>query len=39
MLAERFGPPDLLRMDVEGHEVEVFEGMLDDIRRGRTHRL
>ena len=35
MLAERFGPPDLLRMDVEGHEVEVFEGMLEDIRKDR----
>jgi FkbM family methyltransferase len=34
MLAERFGKPDLLRMDVEGHEVEVIDGMLDDIRRG-----
>ena len=35
ILVERFGPPDLLRMDVEGHEVEVFDGMLDDIRKGR----
>ena len=35
MLAERFGPPDLLRMDVEGHEVEILEGMLEDIRKGR----
>jgi FkbM family methyltransferase len=34
MLAERFGPPDLLRMDIEGHEVEVFEGMLGDISKG-----
>ena len=34
MLAKRFGPPDLLRMDIEGHEVEVFESMLDDISRG-----
>ena len=34
MLAERFGPPDLLRMDIEGHEVEVFASMLDDIARG-----
>jgi FkbM family methyltransferase len=34
MLAQRFGPPDLLRMDIEGHEVEVFESMLDDISNG-----
>jgi FkbM family methyltransferase len=34
MLAERFGPPDLLRMDIEGHEVEVIGSMLDDISRG-----
>jgi len=25
---------DLIRMDVEGHEVEVMEGMLDDVRSG-----
>ena len=35
MLAERFGPPDLIRMDVEGHEVEVLRGMLSDIKAGR----
>ena len=34
MLAQRFGPPDLLRMDIEGHEVEVFASMLDDISQG-----
>ena len=34
LLAERFGPPDLLRMDVEGHEVEVLNGMLPDVRKG-----
>ncbi len=34
LLAKRFGPPDLLRMDIEGHEVEVFESMLDDIFKG-----
>ena len=34
MLAQRFGAPDLLRMDVEGHEVEVLNGMLADVRRG-----
>lgn len=27
-------PPDLLRMDVEGHEVEVIIGMLDEIESG-----
>jgi hypothetical protein len=25
------GAPDLIRMDVEGHEVEIFEGMLEDV--------
>lgn len=34
LLAERFGAPDLIRMDVEGHEVEVFRGMLDAISEG-----
>lgn len=34
MLAKRFGPPDLIRMDVEGHEVEVLRGMLADIKAG-----
>lgn len=34
-LAERFGPPDLIRMDVEGHEVEVIEGMLESVRAGK----
>ena len=33
-LAKQYGAPDLLRMDVEGHEVEVINGMLDDIRGG-----
>jgi len=32
---EPFGSPDLIRMDVEGHEVEVFKGMLDAIRSGK----
>ncbi len=32
---EPFGSPDLIRMDVEGHEVEVFNGMLDSIRAGK----
>lgn len=26
--------PDLIRMDVEGHEVEVIDGMLDAIEKG-----
>ena len=34
LLAERFGAPDLIRMDVEGHEVEVLRGMLDAISAG-----
>lgn len=33
-LAERFGAPDLIRMDVEGHEVEVLGGMVDAIDAG-----
>ena len=28
------GPPDLVRMDVEGHEVEVINGMMDAIEAG-----
>lgn len=35
ILAERFGKPDLLRMDVEGHEVEVLNGMINDVRQGK----
>ncbi|HCP00507.1 MAG: hypothetical protein CL573_05415 [Alphaproteobacteria bacterium] len=31
-LADEYGAPDLIRMDVEGHEVEVIAGMLDAIR-------
>jgi FkbM family methyltransferase len=34
LLAERFGAPDLIRMDVEGHEVEVLGGMVDAIDAG-----
>ena len=34
-LAEQYGAPDLLRMDVEGHEVEVIRGMVPAIREGR----
>jgi FkbM family methyltransferase len=33
MMAE-FGKIDLIRMDVEGHEVEVFNGMLDAVENG-----
>lgn len=34
-LAAKHGAPDLIRMDVEGHEVEVVNGMLDGVREGR----
>lgn len=34
VLARRFGPPDLIRMDIEGHEVEVIDGMLPEIASG-----
>lgn len=33
-IAEIHGKPDLIRMDVEGHEIEVFNGMLPAIERG-----
>ncbi|MCH9019166.1 MAG: FkbM family methyltransferase [Proteobacteria bacterium] len=33
-LAAEYGAPDLIRMDVEGHEVEVIGGMTDAIRAG-----
>ena len=33
-IAAEHGAPDLIRMDVEGHEVEVLGGMLDAIRSG-----
>ena len=33
-LATTHGPPDLIRMDVEGHEVEIIDGMIDSIRSG-----
>lgn len=35
MLAEEYGAPDLIRMDVEGHEVEVLNGMAGDIAAGK----
>ena len=33
-LAEQYGAPDLIRMDVEGHEVEVINGMREAIAAG-----
>ena len=33
-LAVEYGAPDLIRMDVEGHEVEVIGGMLEAIKGG-----
>jgi hypothetical protein len=33
-LAREHGKPDLIRMDVEGHEVEIFNGMIGAIERG-----
>ncbi len=35
-LAEEFGQPDILRMDVEGHEVEVIGGLLEAAESGKT---
>ncbi|MEC9369127.1 MAG: FkbM family methyltransferase [Pseudomonadota bacterium] len=32
-IAAQHGAPDLIRMDVEGHEVEVIGGMLEHIRK------
>ena len=34
-IAEEYGIPDLIRMDVEGHEVAILNGMLSDIRAGK----
>lgn len=34
-LAKTFGPPDLIRMDVEGHEVEILDGMIESIRENK----
>ncbi len=34
-LAVQHGPPDLIRMDVEGHEVEVINGMMSAIKQGK----
>ncbi len=33
-IAAEFGAPALIRMDVEGHEVEIFNGMLDAVESG-----
>ena len=33
-LAEDYGPPDLIRMDVEGHEVAVMRGLLPAVQAG-----
>ena len=33
-LARSYGAPDLIRMDVEGHEVEILGGMLEAVRAG-----
>ena len=33
-LAKKYFIPDLIRMDVEGHEVEIIEGMLSSIKNG-----
>jgi FkbM family methyltransferase len=33
-LQQKFGKIDLIRMDVEGHEVEIFNGMLPAIQNG-----
>ncbi|MFQ5955880.1 MAG: FkbM family methyltransferase [Kiloniellales bacterium] len=33
-LSAEFGAPDLIRMDVEGHEVEVLGGMIDAVSSG-----
>jgi FkbM family methyltransferase len=33
-LAAEFGPPDLIRMDVEGHEVEILTGLIAPVANG-----
>jgi len=32
-LVEKHGAPDLIRMDVEGHELEIISGMLKDMKK------
>ena len=34
LLVEKYGKPDLMRMDVEGHEVEILDGMLEGAKQG-----
>lgn len=34
-LAAKFGAPNLLRMDVEGHEVEILNAMMPEVASGR----
>lgn len=34
-IMQEHGPPDLIRMDVEGHEVVIMDSMLDDILSGK----
>ena len=36
-LARKFGKPDLIRMDVEGHEVEVLNGMIESIKNNEIN--
>jgi FkbM family methyltransferase len=33
-LTAEFGPPDLIRMDVEGHEVEILSSLAESIENG-----
>ncbi|MEQ8247517.1 MAG: FkbM family methyltransferase [Alphaproteobacteria bacterium] len=35
MLAESMGPPDFIRMDVEGHEVEILNGLVPAVEAGK----
>ncbi|MBF0159555.1 MAG: FkbM family methyltransferase, partial [Magnetococcales bacterium] len=34
IVAQQYGAPDLIRMDVEGHEVEVLRGLLPAVQDG-----
>lgn len=33
-LSKKYFKPDIIRMDVEGHEVEIMESLIKDVRRG-----
>lgn len=33
-LMRQYGRPDLIRMDVEGHEVEILNGMIEGVEKG-----